>query len=77
MAPAIATEMVDRLGPESPGYYIMAIAFISLVGLLFVAPRNPVQFTALQGEDDSESGSERGEEKIESTTTIDEDREII
>ena len=53
MAPAIATEMVDRLGPESPGYYLLVIAAIAVVGLLCIAPRRPVHFTALQGEDDS------------------------
>ena len=52
MAPAIATEMVDRLGPQSPGYYIMGVACIAMVGLLCVAPRSPVHFSVLQGEDD-------------------------
>lgn len=76
MAPAIATEMVDRLGKETPGYYITVMACISLVGLFFVAPRKPVHFTVLQGEDDSES-SERSEEESEFTSTIDGDQELI
>ncbi|KAL7540984.1 hypothetical protein ACHAXR_010538 [Thalassiosira sp. AJA248-18] len=61
MAPAIATEMVDRLGPESPGYYITIMACIALVGLLFIAPRKPVHFMVLQGEDDLRC-SERSED---------------
>jgi len=64
MAPAIATEMVDRLGPESPGYYITVIACISLVGLLFVAPRKPVQFAVVDGGEDSESIENEGSESI-------------
>eukprot|EP00584_Thalassiosira_punctigera_P005370 CAMPEP_0172544072 /NCGR_PEP_ID=MMETSP1067-20121228/14310_1 /TAXON_ID=265564 ORGANISM="Thalassiosira punctigera, Strain Tpunct2005C2" /NCGR_SAMPLE_ID=MMETSP1067 /ASSEMBLY_ACC=CAM_ASM_000444 /LENGTH=535 /DNA_ID=CAMNT_0013330575 /DNA_START=148 /DNA_END=1755 /DNA_ORIENTATION=- len=74
MAPAIATEMVDRLGPKSPGYYMTVIACISLVGLLCVAPRKPVRFTVLHGEDDLDSIEEEGSE---STKSIDGDREII
>mmetsp|Transcript_7782 Transcript_7782/g.17562 ORF Transcript_7782/g.17562 Transcript_7782/m.17562 type:complete len:554 (-) Transcript_7782:32-1693(-) len=76
MAPAIATEMVDRLGTETPGYYITVMAGISLVGLLCVAPRVPVHFTALQGEDDSES-SNMSEEQTDYTDTEDGDRELI
>lgn len=57
LAPAIATEMVDRLGPESPGFYMMGIACIALVGLFLVAPRKPVHFTILQqGDEDFDSG---------------------
>mmetsp|Transcript_27180 Transcript_27180/g.56600 ORF Transcript_27180/g.56600 Transcript_27180/m.56600 type:complete len:557 (+) Transcript_27180:153-1823(+) len=74
MAPAIATEMVDRLGPESPGYYIMVIAGISLVGLLFVAPRKPVQFAVVDGED-SESIENEGSESI--TKIIDDEATTI
>jgi len=75
MAPAIATEMVDRLGPESPGYYLMVIACISLVGLLFVAPRKPVRFAVVDGGEDSESIENEGSESIpkivdDETTTI-------
>jgi MHS family proline/betaine transporter-like MFS transporter len=51
MSPAIATELVDRYGPISPGFYITFMATISLLGLLCVAPRKPVHFTVLQGED--------------------------
>ncbi|KAL7540802.1 hypothetical protein ACHAWF_006789 [Thalassiosira exigua] len=56
MSPAIATVMVDRLGPDSPGIYLTVIACISLVGLCFVAPRKAVNFTILQqGEDGVQS----------------------
>ena len=51
-APAIATEMTDRVSLESPAYYLTVIACIALVGLLFVAPRKASHFTALQGEED-------------------------
>ena len=63
MAPAIATEMVDRIGPESPGYYLMVIAFIALTGLLCVAPRKPVHFSVLQqGEDEMNQSMENDSE---------------
>jgi len=66
MAPAIATVMVDRLGTETPGYYMAVVAIISLVGLLCIAPRSSVHFTAVQGEDD-----------LEQTDNEDDDRELI
>lgn len=52
MAPAIATELVDKAGPTSPGYYLTVVATIALVGLWCVAPRSPVHFSVLNGEDD-------------------------
>ena len=72
MAPAIATEMVDRLGPESPGFYLTVIACIALVGLLCVAPRKAVHFTILEGEDNDDYEDSR-EEQDDSTT----DRELF
>lgn len=53
LAPAVATYMFDQLGPTSPGYYISLFAFISLVGLLCVAPKKPTHFV-LPCEDDSQ-----------------------
>ena len=65
MAPAIATEMVDRLGPQSPGYYITIVAFISLVGLCFVAPRKPVHFQILQqNEQPTDSNIPLGDQEL-------------
>ena len=75
MAPAIATYMVDKLGPNSPGYYLSAFAFVSLVGLFCVAPRKPTHFV-LSGEDDSE-WSARSEGRSEMNSAVDGDREII
>jgi len=55
MSPAIATELVDKLGPKSPGFYVTIMASFSVMGLLFVAPRSQVHFTALHGDDEIES----------------------
>ena len=66
LAPAVATAMVDRLGPRSPGYYIIVIAFISLLGLLFVAPRTPVPFAVVRGEDIFRSSEDEGSESSDS-----------
>lgn len=76
MAPAIATIMVDRLGPESPGYYISIIAIIAVVGLLCVAPRSPVHFTVLQGEDEDDLRSSNMSERSDYSGTQDGDREL-
>ena len=57
MSPAIATELVDKLGTKTPGFYITTMASVSLLGLCCVAPKLPVHFTALQGEDDIEETS--------------------
>ena len=51
VAPAAATELVDHLGAQVPGYYISIVCVISLVGLCFVAPRLPVHFSVVQGQD--------------------------
>lgn len=60
LAPAIATEMVDNWGPDSPGYYISIIALIALVGLYSVAPGKPSHFV---NEDDySQTDLEGGEQ---------------
>jgi len=55
LAPAIATELVDRVGVESPGYYITIIASIALIGLLCIAPRSPVHFSVLSSKEEEES----------------------
>lgn len=55
LAPAIATELVDRVGVESPGYYITIIASIALVGLICIAPRSPVHFSVLSSKEEEES----------------------
>ena len=52
LAPAAATELIDSFGAEVPGYYITIVAVISLIGLYIVAPRLPVHFSVVQGEDD-------------------------
>ena len=78
MAPAIATELVDRLGPESPGYYITIIASIALFGLLCIAPRSPVHFSVInQGEDSNDLNFELNEEDDEHDYSEDGDRELI
>jgi MFS family permease len=70
MAPAIATELVDRVGSTSPGYYLTIIASTALVGLCCVAPRSPVHFSVLNSEDDIvENGSPQEiKNRIASTT---------
>lgn len=71
MAPAIATELVDKAGPTSPGYYLTIVATIALVGLWCVAPRSPVHFSVLNGEDDGiGNGSSQAEieNRISNTT---------
>lgn len=75
LAPAIATYMVDKLGPNSPGYYLSAFAFVSLIGLFCVAPRKPTHFV-LPGEDDSE-WSAKSEGHSELNSTVRGDREMI
>ncbi len=52
VAPAAATELVDHLGADVPGYYITIVAVISLIGLCIVAPRLPVHFSVVQEQDD-------------------------
>jgi MHS family proline/betaine transporter-like MFS transporter len=37
--PALATVMVNTLGPNSPGFLLTGLAIISIIGLLCVAPR--------------------------------------
>ncbi|KAL7459263.1 hypothetical protein ACHAWC_011730 [Mediolabrus comicus] len=51
LAPAAATELIDKFGHEVPGYYISIVAVLSLIGLCCVAPRQPVHFSVVQGED--------------------------
>lgn len=70
MAPAIATMLVDKAGATSPGYYLTIIASIALIGLCCVAPRSPVHFSVLNGEEDiDEHGSpEEIRHKISNTT---------
>lgn len=51
LAPAAATELIDKFGHEVPGYYISIVAVLSLIGLCCVAPRRPVHFSVVQGED--------------------------
>lgn len=63
LSPAIATEMVDKLGPESPGYYVSCVSLIAMIGLLCVAPRRPIHFSAIQG-DDIELDSNEEEREI-------------
>jgi len=58
LAPAIATELVDRVGVESPGYYITIIASIALVGLICISPRSPVHFSVLSSKDQEEEESQ-------------------
>jgi MHS family proline/betaine transporter-like MFS transporter len=38
LTPALATIMVDSVGPSSPGFLLTALASVGLVGLWFVAP---------------------------------------
>eukprot|EP00985_Skeletonema_marinoi_P023995 scaffold16348_cov126-Skeletonema_marinoi.AAC.2 len=52
VAPAAATELVDHFGALVPGYYITVVAVISLMGLCIVAPRLPVHFSVVQGQDE-------------------------
>jgi MFS family permease len=69
MAPAIATMLVDETGSTSPGYYLTIMATIALMGLCCVAPRLPVHFSVLQGEDDTENDSPiQVKNRISSTT---------
>jgi MHS family proline/betaine transporter-like MFS transporter len=42
-APSIATLMVDKWGPNSPGWLLTGLALLSLLGLLVVAPPPPSQ----------------------------------
>jgi len=62
LSPAIATEMVDRLGPDSPGYYVLCVSSVAIIGLLCVAPRRPMHFSVIQG-DDIDLGSNVEEER--------------
>ena len=39
--PALASKMVDAVGPGSPGWILTVLSVISLCGLLFVAPEVP------------------------------------
>ena len=65
LAPAIATELVDSYGSQSPGYYITTIASISLIGLLCIAPKSPVHFSVLQqGEEEDEEEDPLGEREL-------------
>jgi MFS transporter, MHS family, proline/betaine transporter len=38
-SPALATVMVNKLGPNSPGFLLTGIAVIAIIGLRCVAPR--------------------------------------
>lgn len=40
--PYLATRMVDKVGPGSPGWILTILAIIALTGLRFVAPPSPV-----------------------------------
>ena len=71
IAPAIATELVDKVGSTSPGYYLTIIATIALVGLCCVAPRAPVHFSVLNGEDDIIENGSPAEIKNRITNTTD------
>ncbi|KAL7492101.1 hypothetical protein ACHAWT_002613 [Skeletonema menzelii] len=62
VAPAAATELVDKLGAQVPGYYITIVAVISLMGLCVVAPRLPVHFSVVQGQDDFEYDEDNEDE---------------
>ena len=73
IAPAIATVMVDSIGPEAPAYYLTIIACIALMGLLFVAPKKAVHFTALQGDDEDDF---RSSQRSDSTNTTFGDRDL-
>lgn len=72
MAPAIATLLVDKRGATSPGYYLSIIATIALVGLCCVAPRSPVHFSVLQGDEVEDelklSAQEQIKNRISNTT---------
>jgi hypothetical protein len=71
MAPAIATVLVDKSGTTSPGYYLTIMATIALIGLCCVAPRSPVHFTVLHGDDEMEEETQVSREnttRITSTT---------
>ena len=71
MAPAIATMLVDKNGATSPGYYLTIVASIALVGLYCVAPKSPVHFSVLQGEDDIIENNTSGEVKNRISNTTD------
>jgi MHS family proline/betaine transporter-like MFS transporter len=49
--PALATVMVNTLGPNSPGFLLTGLAIISLIGLLCVAPREKHHDPAVGGAD--------------------------
>jgi MFS family permease len=62
VAPAAATELVDHFGAQVPGYYITCVAVIALIGLCIVAPRLPVHFSVVQGQDDFEYNEDNEDE---------------
>jgi len=74
LAPAIATYMVDQIGPRSPGYYMSLFAFTSLVGLFCVAPKKQTHLV-IPGEDDYQ-WSARSTEHSESNSAEDREGEL-
>lgn len=73
MAPAIATLLVDKTGVTSPGYYLTIVATIAIIGLCCVAPRSPVHFTVLQGDDELEEGPQMTTKNTTSITSTTDD----
>ena len=43
MSPFVATLLVDKVGTGAPGLLLLALAVLSLTGLLYVAPKQPIE----------------------------------